>query len=648
MCAAKLERTGSLVRNVWPHVKHAAQEQSATFSHSANEGAFVRKNSHQNAEAVAGTSRCSRPANVNFVQKSRQFRMRLAPRHLAPDFLNASSETRGIVTKRCAAARSFCSSVQAVSEQHKFAQFTQASAAPRDDRLRSSGVSIDELIQSASEKYQLNQDFWGKYTDIPSMAQASEKADILQIIENFVLIHRKHVYLFQRLKNTVLRNLAFWSAPDLAVLCHAWAQLGFLHEDLCVAMGERVTATAELCNAQELCWLMDAYATSRCFVHSVTEEIAKQTAASLDHFTLSQLCLHVSSFARLNIQHESLFKMIAERLVQSAAKQDKVQVFSEEEVLTARDLTLAAYAYAKLGFFFPDVFKVIGQKALEVIRDFTARDLQMLVVAYARAQHQDPDLLLALSLQAQRRIAQFSAESLTLMLRAMAFFDMRDSVLFTRAVAQLPRMILTFRPADVTTLLNSFATVQVHSMALFDVVTPFILEKAPLFTPADWLSALRSYSALGHRDGLFLSALRLHLQSSKLSLQQLCAALLDCSRLSFSGSSAPLAEAAVAKMEIEGASSSSDVAAQLYSALLLLGHSMYHRDGDEVHSLLKSLAFQLRGCDVGSTLSRTSCINLCYATLLTPPVNGGEHPVAAAALIERCLSESQHSFLRSD
>mmetsp|Transcript_92037 Transcript_92037/g.152465 ORF Transcript_92037/g.152465 Transcript_92037/m.152465 type:complete len:492 (-) Transcript_92037:43-1518(-) len=202
-------------------------------------------------------------------------------------------------------------------------------------------------------------------------------------------------------------------------------------------------------------------------------------------------------------------------------------------------------------------------------------------------------------------------------------------------------MILTFRPADVTTLLNAFATVQVHSVALFDVVTPFILEKAPLFTPADWLSALRSYSALGHRDGLFLSALRLHLQASKLSLQQLCAAMLDCSRLSFSGSSAPLAEAAIAKMELEGIASSSDVAAQLYSALLLLGHSMDHRDGDEVHALLKSLALQLRGCDVGSSLSRTSCINLCYATLLTPPVNGsGEHPVAATALIERCLSES--------
>lgn len=34
-----------------------------------------------------------------------------------------------------------------------------------------------------------------------------------------------------RLKVTVLRSVAEWSAPDFAALCQAWAQLGFLHED---------------------------------------------------------------------------------------------------------------------------------------------------------------------------------------------------------------------------------------------------------------------------------------------------------------------------------------------------------------------------------------------------------------------------------
>ncbi|CAE8693069.1 unnamed protein product, partial [Polarella glacialis] len=67
--------------------------------------------------------------------------------------------------------------------------------------------------------YDLNTAFWGRYENIPSMALASEKQDILQITENFALIHRKHIYLFQRLKNTVLRTLDLWSAPDFAALC---------------------------------------------------------------------------------------------------------------------------------------------------------------------------------------------------------------------------------------------------------------------------------------------------------------------------------------------------------------------------------------------------------------------------------------------
>merc|ERR1719506_1257946 len=93
------------------------------------------------------------------------------------------------------------------------------------------------------------------------MAQAVSKDDILQIVENFVLIRRKHVYLFQGLKNTIIRTVDTWTAPELAALCHAWAQLGFLHEDFCVEMAERVAATAHKCSGEELCWLMDAYGT---------------------------------------------------------------------------------------------------------------------------------------------------------------------------------------------------------------------------------------------------------------------------------------------------------------------------------------------------------------------------------------------------
>lgn len=640
MCAAKFERTGFAFRNIWPSVK----QQSTTFAHEQS-GTFIRKNSGK-SESVSGASLRSaaasqaphtalphsQPEKVYQGRGNalRQHRARFGhgPRHVASDFLRAQAGFQQ--------AKSF-SSVAVPVQEHSLDPL--AAAFPRDDRSRSgSGVSIDELMQVASEKYKLNADFWGKYADIPSMAQATDKEDILQIIENFVLIHRKHVYLFQRLKNTVMKNLPLWSAPDLAELCHAWAQLGFLHEDLCVAMSDRVTSTSYTCTAQELCWLMDAYATARCSVRSVTEEITAQTLASLDDFNLRQLCLHASSFARLNIHHEELFRSIAIRIVQR----------SEDQVFSARDLTLAAYSFAKLGFFFPEVFEAIAVSAQEVIRDFTARDLQMLIVAFARAQHHNSDLLLAVSLQAQRRIAQFSAEALTLMLRSLAFFDVRDSGLFTRAIAQLPRVILTFRPADVTTLLSACAVVQVHSESLFDVITPFILEKAPMFTPFDWLSALRSYSSLGYRDSMFLDAMMLHLEAARLSLPQLSAAMRDCSRLSFVGHSKILAQAVSDKLDAEAFSTSSypaELVAQMYAALLLLGHSSVQPSqqlGDSnVSGLLKILAQQLSSHGTSESLSTATKVSLCYAILLAPPMrNGGSHPFEIAAMRDSCMAEA--------
>lgn len=660
MCAAKLERTGFVLRNVWPNVK----QQSINVAHEQS-GGFIRKNSGK-SESVPGASLRAAaaatqappglgpPLAANIHAQSqqggvfpprnnavRQHRARFGPgpRHVASDFLRAQAGFKQ--------AKSFSSVAVPVHEQI-FEQEPFVPALPREDRARS-GISIDELIQIASEKYKLNSDFWGKYADIPSMAQATDKEDILQIIENFVLIHRKHVYLFQRLKSTVMKNLPLWSAPDLAALCHAWAQIGFLHEDLCIAMSERVTATAHACNAQELCWLMDAYATARCSVRSVTEEITARTLVTLEDFNLRQLCLHASSFARLNIHHDGLFQAMASHLVRLNEKSALVADDVKDQHFSARDLTLAAYSFAKLGCFFPEVFGTIAVNAQEVIRDFTARDLQMLIVAFARAQYHNPDLLVAVSMQAQRRIAQFSAEALTLMLRSLAFFDVRDSGLFTRALAQLPRMILTFRPTDVTTLLSAFAAVQVHSEALFDVVTPFILEKAPMFTPSDWLSALRSYSALGHRDTMFLCAMTLHLEASRLSLRQLSTAMVDCSRLSFVGHSESLAEAAAAKLEAEAdgaAACPAEVVAQMYASLLLLGHSSSRPQrskqlpGGALPGLLQELARRLSSDSSCESLSSATRVSLCYAMLLAPPARGGDrHPVATAGLIEKCLAE---------
>lgn len=629
MCAATLEKTGFVLRNVWPKVKQCANEQSSNFTHCANESSssFVRKNSNkaETAAANAAARRCSRPSAggpnaLVLAQRKPQSRLRLSER------IPAS-------TRHLASAIASSTPVPRPTPVHRIADTTL-----RDTSFGKAGISIDELVQTASEKYALNKDFWGKYTDIPSMAMASEKEDILQIIENFVLIHRKHVHLFRHLKNTVLRNLDLWSAPDFAALCHAWAQLGFLHEDLCIAMAERVNATAHACSTQEIVWLFDAYATARCSVQSVTDEINRQTLLRMDDFTLPQLCLHASSFARLNVSSPGIFKGIAQRLTEAPLGPET------EELLSARDITLAAYAFAKLGFHTPEVFGNLAWRALEVIRDFTARDLQMFIVALARAQYADPELLDGISAQAQRRIAQFSSESLALTLHTMALFGMGRDPLFTRAVIQLTRSIATFRPTDVALLLNAFADAQFHSRALFDVVTPFILEKAPMFTPTDWLSALHAYSSLGWKDVTFLSAFGLHLDASKLSSLQLCRALVDCSRLSHAGASSLLAEAAMARGATDSVAYSVDAAAQMYSALLLLGHSLEDTADEEVLRFLEQLAARLGDADVPGELSFTACANLCYAIMVAPPAcaggsagSVGRHPVDALVLAERCI-----------
>jgi len=465
----------------------------------------------------------------------------------------------------------------------------------------------------------------------------------LQIVDNFVLIHRKHVHVFQRLKVTVLRTLDMWSASDLAGLCHAWAQLGFLHEDLCLAMAGRVTETVDGCNPQQLTWLLDAYATARCSVDSVTATIVRATFLLLEKFTLKELCLHASSFARLNLQHRELLHAMSLRFVSLLTSCSDVSADRDWHTrYAARDLALMSYALAKLGCASDAAFAAISKGAVPVMRDFTAQDIRMVFVAYQRANYFDA-VLQSLSLEAHRRIAQFSAESLTLTLSSMAYFGMSESSLFTRSVAQLPRMILTFKPHDVTLLVNTFAAAQVHSAALFDTVTPFIKEKAPFFTPSNWVHALKGYSLLGLKDSMFLSTFKLHLEASKLSLQQLSMAMVYCSKLSFAGTSKLLVEATEVRANAEGVEFPTDIAAQMYCSLLLLGHSSGGRP-EAVHRFLSALGCKLR-IDSTDALSLSSCVNLCYSMLRVPPVRsasgGGSHPFNASELLARCIREAQ-------
>ncbi|CAE8583168.1 unnamed protein product [Polarella glacialis] len=202
-----MERTGFVFRNVWPNVKRTFAEQPTTFAQASNESGFVRKNS-QKAEAAAAGHSARTPIPV-VQRRCHATRSRLAPRQLTSNLLHAS-QPRGIATTPVTQFASFGPAVSRLSGATPGSATSSSAAAAADAEIAGQqrlkcGVSIDELVRTASEKYDLNTAFWGRYENIPSMALASEKQDILQITENFALIHRKHIYLFQRLKNTVLR-----------------------------------------------------------------------------------------------------------------------------------------------------------------------------------------------------------------------------------------------------------------------------------------------------------------------------------------------------------------------------------------------------------------------------------------------------------
>eukprot|EP00439_Symbiodinium_sp_Y106_P023642 s5005_g2.t3 len=200
----------------------------------------------------------------------------------------------------------------------------------------------------SEELLNLNEGFWGPYRDIPSMATATKKEEILQIVESFALVKRKHVGLFQRLTATVQRSPELWSAADFALLCRSLGEVGCLHEDLCVAMAPRVTATISSCEVNDLVLLLDAYARTRCHVPSAVEAILQQTALRLEEFSVSQLCLHVSSMARLNICNERLLTSIADKLAEVVFPEDE-SVLQLRPPFSARDITMAAYSFARLG-----------------------------------------------------------------------------------------------------------------------------------------------------------------------------------------------------------------------------------------------------------------------------------------------------------
>jgi len=100
------------------------------------------------------------------------------------------------------------------------------------------------------------------------------------------------------------------------------------------------------------------------------------------------------------------------------------------------------------------------------------------------------------------------------------------------------------------------------------------------------------------------------------------------------------------KVTPEGSGLNADTAAQMYAALLLLGHSPGSVPDSYVSSFLGMLSSHLRDCIKASSLSLRSVVSLCYAMLLVPPGIGrnndpfNEHPIEALVLLERCVQEA--------
>ncbi|KAF4657911.1 hypothetical protein FOL46_007172 [Perkinsus olseni] len=430
-----------------------------------------------------------------------------------------------------------------------YLRVTREASPLSSDRNLFEGVSpsILQLIRKAADKYPLDMEFWRKYKSVPAMANVRDKASILEILENFAMIHRKHIYLFQRLKHTIVAGMDSWTAPELAKVCASWAQLGFLTDRFTEEISDRVVKTINLCDAEALARLLDAYASTRTrHLRAPLKALAETSLRRIDDFTPQQLCLHCSSFARLNLAYEPIFGAIADRLGKAGDEALNIIALAPEDsdplavlsmtdpgaVYSARDVALAAYSFGKLegvdatqqtpivmsttGGHRNDIsakaFDALAVLATLVLRDCTARELQMLATGFDRHRHHTPveerkpfdsDLLRAMGAQAKRRIAQFSAESLVLFLRSFSNLcsnspdrDELMDLLLSRVSSHLPRAVSTFKVLDLITTLQVYARRGEKHSEVAGLLADSVLAKKSELTPSDWVSVIDCIAAM--------------------------------------------------------------------------------------------------------------------------------------------------------
>lgn len=377
----------------------------------------------------------------------------------------------------------------------------------------------DSITQKIQEKYVNNSDvmqyhlsalnadvFWNRFSSLQELARLEDKNDILKVISTFQFISKKSIFLFSNFSRKIVANLPLYSAGELAAVIHAFAQLGFLEESMCLQSAQRIVSDIHNTDAQELVYIADGFASTRCYHTGVIEAILKHSRKLVSAFTVDQVSLFASSLARLNVRDERMFDSLGRRMLELTdvfaprmeiaapmlAIPEEPPVDSTGNLpCTARDVTLTAYAFAKMRV---NMNKVFENKIVELskilIRDFTAKELQMLTTAFDRWNLQDEVLFSAISEQTQRRMAQFSAESLVLLLKALINRSALDDALVARVVCHLPRLAFNMKTSDLVQFYP--VLIEAKSETGFEALRAATVTKSGQFGPADWITILDS------------------------------------------------------------------------------------------------------------------------------------------------------------
>jgi hypothetical protein len=396
---------------------------------------------------------------------------------------------------------------------------------PRQWKPESIGSLTESISSKIKEKYVDNLDlmnyhlsllngdvFWNRFTSLQDLSRLESKQDILRVISTFQFISKKSIFLFSIYSKKVIASLPLYSAGELAGIMNAFAQLGFLEESFCLQVAQRILGDIHTTSAQELVYIADGFATTRCYHTGVIEAITQHASNLIPHFSVDQVSLLSSSLARLNVRDERSFEALGRRMLQLTDVFQPNHIFTiPEEVAvaelptadpdipcSARDVTLTAYAFAKMRIVMdPLLEKKIVDLSKLLVRDFTAKELQMLTTAFDRWRLDDPVLYGAISTQAQRRIAQFSSESLVLLLRALLNRSALDDSLMSRVVVQLPRLVLNMKASDLVQFYTILSQAPSRSVASIEAIKPSTISKSGQFSPSDWLLILDSVARIG-------------------------------------------------------------------------------------------------------------------------------------------------------